>query len=84
MVILRPLQGVLPEIRGEKIKAELHKQQNKKHDEWGLNNQQQEKQQLLIDNDMKEFVLNIVPNTHSHTANWRTVTAEVLMIIIKK
>ena len=32
---------------------------------------------------MKDFGLKIVPNTHSHTANGRTVSAEVLMIIIE-
>ena len=49
----------------------------------GTHDQQQEEWQPLIDNKMKEFGLNIVPNSHSHTANGRTVTAEVLMIIIK-
>ena len=32
---------------------------------------------------MKEFGLNIVLNNQSHTANGRTVLAEVLMLIIK-
>ena len=66
-----------------KIKTALHEQWNKKHDEWGLNDKQREEWQPLIDNNMKDFGLNISPNTHSHTANGRTVTAEVLMIIIK-